>query len=383
MVKIPSIKEMEDFLLQDSGLDDMGIQEPEKDEPNKELSADNVRHDISVLARYLIRVYVGWPVHDEIVKRKVLTRLIKAYKSAHNMTATEFFKFVGNIIEPIPDNHISLRFNTTRAFTTAKTRGHKDVGSNIAGKQSIKTQLRDDNVAVIGFTKMVKTDEFRDAIFDFQNNILPKANALIIDLRGNGGGNSFYSDQFAYFLCGAKVDSMKKTFVRTTPEAQKVLKSSNPNASWASQKKSEKLQLWKKGKCFKIDKKQAYSKPIFILTDEHTGSSAEMFLLRMLHHPMVTVVGDNSRGMEVYGNMVHGFLPHSKLFMSVGANYRILEYDNFELHGHEPKIKCKDGQNALNVALSEYKNQLCANKSKQSGHKWIFFHPIDFSSYSK
>lgn len=361
MVKIPTIKEMENFLLRDSGLEDMGIPAPEKREPNKKLSADDVRHDISVLARYLIRVYVGWPVHDEIVKRKVLTRLTKAYKSAHDMTATEFFDFVRNVIEPIPDNHISLRFNNVRAFMTVKTREHKDVGTNIAGKQPIKTQLRDDNVAVIGFTGMIKTDEFRDAILEFQSNILPKANALIIDLRGNGGGNSFYSDQFAYFLCGTKVDSMKKTFVRTTPEAQKVLELSNPNADWRKLKQSEKLQLWRKGVCFKIDKKNAYMKPIFILTDEHTGSSAEMFLLRMLHHPMVTVVGDNSRGMEVFGNMVHGFLPHSKLYIAVGANYRILEYDNFELHGHKPKIKCQNGVEAMDVALAQID---CSNIKK-------------------
>ena len=362
MVKISSIKEMEDFLLRDSGLDDMGIPAPEKQYLNKKLSTNDVRHDISVLARYLIRVYVGWSVHDEIVKRKVLTRLIKAYKSTHDMIATEFFDFIKDVIEPIPDNHISLCFNHTRAYMTIKTREHKDVGSNIAGKHKVKAEMHDNNIAVIGFTGMVKTDEFHDVIIAFQNNILPKSKALIIDLRGNGGGNSFYSDQFAYFLCGAKVDSMKKTFVRTTPEAQKVLEFSNPEADWRNLKQSEKLQLWRKGTCFKIDKKNAYMKPIFILTDEHTGSATEMFLLRMLHHPMVTVVGDNSRGMEVYGNMVHGFLPHSDISVMVGSNYRMLEYNDFELHGHEPDIVCKDGQDAFDVALLEYANQQVANK---------------------
>ncbi len=78
-----------------------------------------------------------------------------------------------------------------------------------------------------------------------------------------------------------------------------------------------------------------------------------MFLLRMVHHPMVTVIGDNSRGMEVYGNMVHGFLPHSKLYVAVGANYRILEYDNFELQGYKPQINWQDGTNAMDVALAQ------------------------------
>ncbi len=351
MFKIPTIKELEKTLLQDSSLDDIHGGKPNAQLPGKKLTADNVQHDISVLARYLIRVYVGWPKHNDIVKRKVLSRLIKMNKSAHDMTANELFESLKGVIEQIPDNHISLVFNKVHAGTKAN-RSHKDVGKNFAGRQAIKHKLRDDNVAVIGFNAMLKNDEFRDAILKFQNNELPKSKALIIDLRGNSGGSSFYSDKFAFFLCGKPIDSAKKIYVRTTPEAQKIQAMSQPNASWTAIPTSEKLQLWKKGSSFKIDRKQAYMKPIFILTDEHTGSSAEMFLLRMVHHPMVTVVGDNSAGMEVYGNMGHGFLPHSNITVFVGMNYRILEYSNFELHGYKPQIKCADGIDAMDMALA-------------------------------
>jgi len=366
MVKVSSIGELEDFLLADSTLDDMCGKLPNKQNPEKLLTADDVKHDISAFARYLIRVYVGWPVHDDIIKRKVLNYLIKIYKSAHRMTAIELFNLLKIAIEPIPDNHLSIRFNGARARMTIKTRLHKDVGQNIAGKSTIKAMMMDNNVAVIGFTGMRKTDEFRDVILAFQKDILPKSKALIIDLRGNGGGNSFYSDRFAYFLCGTKISSMKETYVRTTPEAKKVLQESNPEASWSNVPMSEDLQLFSTGEIFEIDKKQAYMKPIFVLTDEHTGSGAEMFLLRMVHHPMVRVIGDNSSGMEVYGNMVFGKLPHSDVFVAVGSNYRILEYDNFELHGYKPDIKCKDGTNAFDVALKEISKPLEIMKFHQS-----------------
>lgn len=366
MVRILSIKEMEDFLLQDSTVMDMRGTKPDEHVPNKFLSAEDVRHDISVLARYLIRVYVGWPVHDDAIKRKILNYLIKIYKSAHRMTAIELFDMLKNVIKPIPDNHLSIRFNNSRAWMAIKTRLHKDVGKNIAGAQHIKATMLHNNIAAIGFTGMHKTDEFRDVILDFQNNILPKSKALIIDLRGNGGGNSFYSDQFAYFLCGAKISSMKETYVRTTPEAKKVLQESNPKAPWSNMPSAEELQLFSTGKIFEIDETHAYMKPIFILTDENTGSAAEMFLLRMVHHPMVRVIGDNSRGMEIYGNTVFAKLPYSDISIAMGSNYRILEYDNFELHGYKPDITCKNGQDAFNVALSEYTNQLGVNKLTQS-----------------
>ena len=82
-----------------------------------------------------------------------------------------------------------------------------------------------------------------------------------------------------------------------------------------------------------------------------------MFLLRMIHHPYVRVVGDNSAGMERFGNMGTGFLPVSNIIFSVGLNYRELEIDNFELHGYEPDIPCKDGQDAFEVAIGD----LCHN----------------------
>jgi len=352
MFKIKSIKTLENELLKDSSLDDIHGALSKKQDPDRKLSADDVQHDVSVLARYLIRAYAGWPVHNNITKRKVLNRLTKIYQSAHDMTAAELFESLEIVIGMIPDNHISIDFNHVHAKTKSE-RKHKNVGKNFAGRSAIKHKLRNDNIAIIGFNAMLKDDEFRDAIIKFQNEELPKSNALIIDLRGNSGGNSFYSDKFAQFLCGAPIDSVKKTYVRTTPEAQKLQQETSPNAKWKNLPKSEKLQLWIKGKYFKVDKNHAYMKPIFILTDEHTGSSAEMFLLRMLHHPMVTVVGDNSAGMEVYGNMGHGFLPHSNINIHVGMNYRILEYKNFELHGYTPNIMCDDGIDAMDMVFAE------------------------------
>ncbi|MCQ2599455.1 MAG: S41 family peptidase [Alphaproteobacteria bacterium] len=353
MRKIPSIKELEDELLKNSILDDIHGGKPDVHIPGKHLTADDVRHDISVLARYLIRVYVGWPVHDDIVKRRVLTRLTRMYKSAHDMTTDELFESMKSVIGPIPDGHIAIFFNKVRSGTKGR-RPLKDVGRNFADITPVKTELRQDGIAVIGVLKPMNTDEFGAVIHDFQNNIIPKSKALIVDMRRNGGGNSRYVDDFAKFLCGTWVDYEKKVFVRTTPEAQKATQEYRPDVPWLDIATSEKLQLWEKGTHFKINKKNAYMKPIFILTDARSGSTAERFLLRMIHHPMVTVIGDNSAGMEVYGNVCYGFLPHSNITVSVGMNYRILEYDNFELRGYKPHIKCKEGTNAMDLAIDTF-----------------------------
>ena len=132
MSKIPTIKEMEELLLRDSKTADLMPGMPDKHVPEKQMTASDVKHDISVLARLLIRAYVGWPVHSEIIKRKVLKDLVDIYNNAHDMTAMEFFEQLKPVLSYIPDNHISLRFNRQRVGTH-RTRKPINVGENIAG----------------------------------------------------------------------------------------------------------------------------------------------------------------------------------------------------------------------------------------------------------
>ena len=165
--------------------------------------------------------------------------------------------------------------------------------------------------------------------------------------------DSFYSDELAKYLYGDSIRSAKRTFVRNNPDAARFLPMARPEAWWKDVKgDTDPLSCMVKPMTdFNAD--NGYAKPIYILTDGHTGSSSEMFLLRMIHHPYVHVVGDNSAGMEKFGNMGAGYLPVSNIVFSIGLNYRELEFDNFELHGYKQDIPCKDGQDAFNVAIAD------------------------------
>lgn len=352
-----NISKMEEILLKNSSVDDISVSTSVKQEPTKKLTAEEVKQDVSILARLLIRAYVGWPVLNIFIKRKVLKQLIDIYNNACNTTSLEFFNSIKSVIGCIPDNHISMSFNGVKAITT-KRKKHKNVGANISQNADISFKMLKNNIAIIGFKRMVRTDEFNDTIEAFINETLKKSTALIIDLRGNSGGNSTYSDKFANYLCGTKIDSFRKLYVRATPEAQKIQQQSSPNAFWAGLPESEDFILFREGKNYSIDKNKAYMKPIYILTDRITGSSAEMFLLRMIHHPCVKVVGDNSAGMETFGNMGSAFLKNSQIKVFIGLNYRVLVKDNFELNGYEPDIKCDEGKDALEVALADIDKNL-------------------------
>ena len=189
--KASNIYEMENFLLSKSSTDDFVFSANKRGVPDGILSVDDVRRDIAIFARLLIHVYVGWPVHDEITKMRILKHLINVYNDAHEISAGEFFKLLKPVVADIPDNHISIRFGTIR-FGTKYKKPYKNVGKNIAGNKIVRGEMRDGGVAAIGFSAMIKSDEFKNAIVDFAKNILPKSNALIMDLRGNTGGNSWY-----------------------------------------------------------------------------------------------------------------------------------------------------------------------------------------------
>ena len=55
MTKIPTVREMEELLLRDSTTDDLMPGMPDKDMPEKQITAADVKHDVSVLARLLIK----------------------------------------------------------------------------------------------------------------------------------------------------------------------------------------------------------------------------------------------------------------------------------------------------------------------------------------
>lgn len=238
---------MENFLLSKSSTDDFVFSANKRGVPDGVLSADDIRRDVAIFARLLICVYVGWPVHDEITKMRILKHLINVYNDAHEMSASEFFKLLKPVVADIPDNHISIRFGTIR-FGTKYKKSYKNVGKNIAGNKIVRGEMRDGGVAAIGFSAMIKSDEFKNAIVDFAKNILPKSNALIMDLRGNTGGNSWYSDLFAEHLCGAWIDSMQAVYVRTNRDAKEFLSVVYPTAPWAKLPESEELVVWKRAK---------------------------------------------------------------------------------------------------------------------------------------
>jgi len=362
MFKIKTISEMEQELLAMSKTEDIvGCRPGLSVDVNKQITANQVKKDVAILARLLINVYCGWPFHKEIVKRKVLKKLLSIYHNAHDMTGTDLFNELKGVVAVIPDRHICLQFYKYHAGCDSG-RKNKNVGKNLAAANTLVTEIKPGNVAVIAFHRMYRDDWVAKQLSAFKEP-LDKSSALIVDLRGNGGGNSRYSDELAKYLYGGAIRSAKKTFVRNNPDSARFLPMARPDGAWWDKVKGDTDPLpCGEEPLVSFNTEKGYDKPIYILTDWRTGSSSEMFLLRMVHHPRVKVVGDNSAGMEVYGNVGWADLPSSNIIVGLGMNYRELEFDNFETKGYKPDILCKDGQDAFEVALADLNRQMILSR---------------------
>ncbi len=354
--KIPSISQLEQELLADSITTDLETPAETTQNAARKLTAAQVRHDVSTFARCLINVYGGWPFLPEIQKRNVLIALKKIQNNARdNMTSADLFNQLKPIVEQFSDNHMCLAMGKLHVHTAMAKRARPNVGANIAGDNVVKLEMRGD-IAIIAISTIKDYDTYFKPLENQVLDMLGKSSALVVDLRGNSGGNSRATDLLARRLYGAYVPSAKRGFIRATPDSA-IVHAHKKKSTWLEMNDGS-------GTVLAFDDTEymnakfasegpAYRKPIYILTDWRTMSSAEMFCTRMRPHPYVKFVGDNTRGGEVYGDVGQVILGESTIKFVFGCIYRELAQENFELNGYAPDIRVADGADAYDVAMQD------------------------------
>lgn len=185
---------------------------------------------------------------------------------------------------------------------------------------------------------------------------------IILDVRGNGGGEDKPINHIAQRTYGNHVNSYKRCEIRDTelsdfiykrhgiftrflPEGLDVV--SRQNFS-----NKTKPMFDETSKFYTFNEEQGYHGSIDILTDRGVGSAAESAYTLFYHHPKVRYIGENTRGMQQYQqgwvNLPCGY------GMRLGVTkltYWDKEGENIECIGHKPDIFC-ESQEALKVALT-------------------------------
>jgi hypothetical protein len=156
--------------------------------------------------------------------------------------------------------------------------------------------------------------------------LLAQSDALIIDIRNNGGGDGALGNLMAAYLFDGESKPMSGTYHRPT---DKLTSGGTP--------------AWVPGR------RLGSTKPVFVLTSKGTFSAAEAFAYDLQAHKRVTIVGEPSGGGAhpfVY-RRVH---PHFVLFLAESRSVNPITGANWQGTGVKPDVLVPADQ-ALDKAL--------------------------------
>ncbi|MBQ9968917.1 MAG: hypothetical protein IJP15_00275 [Oscillospiraceae bacterium] len=172
-------------------------------------------------------------------------------------------------------------------------------------------------------------------------NKVRDAEVIIFDIRANGGGSSQWTNQWTAYFKGEPllnmVHSNRNTALRD-------------GGNYRALGYEEYTYGTTRGTFVANDI------PIVLLVDSSCGSSGEDMLLRLMANENVIVVGSNSSGCDVCGNVMGFSLPNSGISFNFGASlyfYNVME--NIDSKGYMPDVWCNP-KDALDFAIELIRN---------------------------
>lgn len=351
----------------------------------KPLSAAEVNYDIQQTIYSLDNAYSGskFLPKDEFQKLRKGLLLIKAPMIARNLCEQ-----IDLLMDQVSDNHLTAMFNDKPCFEKPH-RTKPSVGNNFYKEKNnipwnARLEKRNGKTALlVSITSFPKsTSPVWNGFIDSVKKLLPKAQFIIIDLRGNGGGDDSKGFDLSTLLAGSPLkepyapqwNSFKpetyQLFVNTFEYWARLRKSENKevppyilqlkqdfiakrNASLQGQKPELGSSEEKVREDFNYEK--SIKKPIYILIDAGCASSCESTTDFFEFSPLVKTVGENTAGYVHFGNNGNIFLKNSGIKLQMAVSYTsYLDGRFIEKKGITPKIQVPAGQNALEYAWKDY-----------------------------
>lgn len=181
------------------------------------------------------------------------------------------------------------------------------------------------NIMMIGMSRFAAMDnngkmnedlikDFTALAKEFSKQEYNNCDTLIMDLRGNGGGWPYIGDYMARTLYGNTVSTEPQGHIKMDTLAAKLSYAYMAQDDYQKyESKIERLGLThdkQNTQCnvrseswveeYPFNPELGFKKPILILTDQNTGSNAEVTIGRLREHPYVRTIGDHSCGVVQY-----------------------------------------------------------------------------------
>jgi hypothetical protein len=352
--------------------------------PKTKLNSEEIKKDIDLLIYALDKGYGGRNFLPEKIIQDTFANLSKI-KIENSLSEKEFCDKIGDILWQVPDGHLTVKSREELCGDQAKWHELKGrVGKNsklgyfqknnkpwFVGKEKMKGKI-------VGLISIISFPSSKNKIWDGfidESRKLLNMDIIIIDLRGNRGGDDTFGFKLAELLQDRKVmPGWDKTIDRLSPETIALSKNNliisklnlihrnNPIPAYISEylkDRENKLRLSKKGK-LPEEKVYTWSQKdhplgnnmfngkIIILADKECGSSGESSLEALAKHPNATFYGENTAGKYHFGNVAVLILPNSKISIGVASKYNAYKDNrNIDKIGLRPDVKTKTDEDAI------------------------------------
>lgn len=238
----------------------------------------------------------------------------------------------------------------------------------------------DEDILVVSIPNLGGKNDYeswKNFIETFDNVYLPNKEKwdkgrIILDVRGNRGGEDKPIDHIAKRLYGNMLNTYKRCEIKDTALSNYFLHQHGaykPQNYERSGLKTEDLIVRSNfsGKnrilfdetntYYPFNQQTGYNGRIDILFDRDVGSSAESAYTSFYHHKNVRYIGENTSGMQQY---TQGTFPTpwggGMRVAVTKLTYWDKEGENIEVKGHKPDINCS-GYDAFAVALAVEKDE--------------------------
>ena len=241
------------------------------------------------------------------------------YPEKENLRATFNNRFLYGIFSEIPIVNMNISLKTKDLTVIVKS---LSIENNIQHIWDKKRILDIDIVKVQRLATFNEHEKTEMQEFISYGKELRNSKRLIIDLRGNGGGDSYYARNFIENLNDAAVLDLNYAKLNTQASRLAEISFYAENEKDYDDKKHEILKdtsaFWtylpkQEGKI-----QGTFKGELYVLTDRGTGSSAEIMIKCLRDNiPQTIIVGENTCGKLNTGDPRYFILPNSAIFLNI------------------------------------------------------------------
>ncbi|MFW9923969.1 MAG: S41 family peptidase [Candidatus Thorarchaeota archaeon] len=320
----------------------------EKTSKITELNANKRKLVIKDVCNTIAEKYI-----DPEVAKKIQEELLRKYNEGffdniikNSTFALEVTQLIKNICN---DKHLFFLYNLELLETETILSGDDEEKKLELKKKMVekskevnfgfkKLEIHDGNIGYLNLIMFDESDEaFETAIAAM--NFLQNTNAIIIDLRNNGGGSPEMVQLLtSYFL---------KSFSQL---------------NYIKRRYGEPLEQYRAMPY--VPGKRMLDKRLFLLSSHNTFSAAEDFIYSLKCQKRATIIGEQTKG----GGHPVDFIPIQEIFLLMlptGESFNPISQGNWESIGIEPDIKTK-ADKAFNIAYETALEELIAKEEDQT-----------------